>query len=78
MPPFTRQLPSVRQTNVLLFLGGVFTILCGVYMEHVMKLEPCPLCITQRAFFDLIGLLGLIAAIHNPRGRGIWIYALLG
>lgn len=71
-------IPSIRQTNLLLFLGGVFTILCGVYMEHVMKLEPCPLCITQRAFFDLCGLLGLIATIHNPRGRGVWIYASLG
>ena len=71
-------IPSIRQTNVLLFLGGVFTILCGAYMEHVMKLEPCPLCITQRAFFNLIGILGLIAAIHNPKMKGVCIYAGLG
>jgi len=71
-------IPSIRQTNLLLFLGGVFTILAGAYMEHVMKLQPCPLCITQRAFFDLIGVLGLIAAIHNPRTRGLVVYASLG
>lgn len=71
-------LPSVRQTNLLLFVAGVLLILSGVYMEHVMKLEPCPLCITQRAFFDLIGILGLIAAIHNPSQRGVRIYAALG
>lgn len=71
-------LPTARQTNLLLFVAGVLLILSGVYMEHVMKLEPCPLCITQRAFFDLIGLLGLVAAIQNPAARGLRIYAVLG
>lgn len=71
-------IPSIRQTNLLLFIGAVLTILAGVYMEHVMKLLPCPLCITQRAFFDLIGVLGLIAFIHNPATKGRRIYAVLG
>ena len=71
-------IPSIRQTNLLLFIGGVLTILAGVYMEHVMKLLPCPLCITQRAFFNLIGILGLIAFIHNPKTKGRRIYAVLG
>ena len=71
-------IPSIRQTNLLLFIGAVLTILAGVYMEHVMKLLPCPLCITQRAFFDLIGVLGLIAVIHNPAAKGRRIYAVLG
>ncbi|RZA06506.1 MAG: disulfide bond formation protein B [Moraxellaceae bacterium] len=71
-------IPSIRQTNLLLFIGGVFTILAGAYMEHVMKMLPCPLCITQRAFFDLIGILGLIAFIHNPGTKGRRVYAVLG
>ena len=71
-------IPSIRQTNLILFIGGVLTILVGAYMEHVMKMLPCPLCITQRAFFDIIGILGLIAFIHNPQTKGRRIYAVLG
>ena len=71
-------IPSIRQTNLLLFIACASLILVGVYLEHVLKLEPCPLCITQRAFFDLVGILGLIAFFHNPGGKGLRIYAALG
>jgi disulfide bond formation protein DsbB len=71
-------IPSIRITNLIIFLGCVFLILMGVYMEHVMKLLPCPLCITQRAFFDLIGVLGLIAFIHNPQTNARRWYAIAG
>lgn len=47
------------------------------YLQHVLALEPCPLCITQRAFVILTGLLALIAALHNPQGWGRRLYALL-
>jgi disulfide bond formation protein DsbB len=47
------------------------------YLQHVLELEPCPLCITQRAFVILTGLLALIAALHNPQGWGRRLYALL-
>lgn len=66
---------SIRNTNLIIFLGCVFLILVGVYLEHVMKLAPCPLCITQRALIDGVGLLALIAFIHNPGVAGRRIYA---
>ena len=69
---------STRQTNLIIFLGCAALILVGVYLEHVMKLLPCPLCITQRAFIDACGLVALIAFIHNPSARGIRIYAIVG
>jgi disulfide bond formation protein DsbB len=74
----TNTIPSVRTTNLIIFLGCVLLILTGVYMEHVMRLIPCPLCITQRAFIDLTGLLALIAFIHNPGQKGYRVYAILG
>jgi len=40
----------------------------------VMGLEPCPLCITQRVFFLLVGLVALAAFLHNPERRGRMIY----
>lgn len=71
-------LPAARQTNLLLFLGCVGLMLIAAYMEHVMGLVPCPLCITQRGFVILVGLLALLAFIHNPGVAGRRIYGGLG
>jgi disulfide bond formation protein DsbB len=50
-----------------------------MYMEHVMLLEPCPLCIMQRIFFLACGLVSLVAFLHGPvrAGRGQKIYGFL-
>jgi protein dithiol:quinone oxidoreductase len=71
-------IPAIRPTNLIIFLGCAAMILVGMYLEHVLKLEPCPLCITQRAFFDITGVLALIAFIHNPEAKVIRRYVLLG
>jgi disulfide bond formation protein DsbB len=42
----------------------------ALYVEHGMFMLPCPLCILQRFFFAAMGVVGLIAALHNPRSRG--------
>ncbi|HBX61383.1 MAG TPA: disulfide bond formation protein B [Methylophaga sp.] len=44
-------------------------------MQHVMELEPCPLCILQRVLVMVTGIFFLIAAIHNPAKTGTKIYA---
>jgi len=55
-----------------LFFSSIF-IVCtsllgfGLYLEHVVGLEPCPLCVFQRVAFIVIALLALIGAIHNPQ-----------
>ena len=56
-----------------IFLGG-FLICAGLmaaalYFQYAMKLEPCPLCVFQRLFVILTGLILLAGAWHNP---GIW------
>jgi len=71
-------IPSVRQTNFIIFLTCTAMILAAAYMEHVMKMTPCSLCITQRGFVILTGLIALIAALHNPALTGRRVYALLG
>ena len=71
-------LPATRPTNLILFLGCVGLMLIAAYMEHVMGLQPCPLCITQRAFVILVGLIALIAFIHNPATTGRRIYGVAG
>ena len=71
-------IPSVRKTNFLIFIVCTLMILAAAYMEHVMKMIPCSLCITQRGFVVLTGLLALAAALHNPAVTGKRVYAVLG
>lgn len=50
----------------------------GLYLQHVVGLEPCPLCVFQRVAFIALGLVFLIAALHGPRRTGAIVYAVLG
>ena len=47
----------------------------GYYLQYVLGLEPCPLCMVQRAFFYLLIATFVIAALHAPSRVGTWIYA---
>ncbi|MEE8495526.1 MAG: disulfide bond formation protein B [Xanthomonadales bacterium] len=47
----------------------------GLYLQHVLFLEPCPLCIFQRMVFMWIGAVSLLAFLHNPAVKGYWIYS---
>jgi disulfide bond formation protein DsbB len=71
-------LPSIRQTFFMIFLGCTGLILIGLYMQHMLNLEPCPLCITQRVFIIAVGITGLIAFIANVKCIGRKIFAILG
>jgi disulfide bond formation protein DsbB len=42
----------------------------AVLSQYGQLHEPCPLCIFQRVAMAAVGLLGLAAALHNPKGRG--------
>ena len=49
----------------------------ALYTQHVLGLNPCPLCIFQRTAVISLGLIFVVAAIHNPATRGSRIYAVL-
>lgn len=53
-------------------------MLMAFYLEHYMDMEPCPLCMTQRIFVTAVGVMALLAFLHNPHLRGRRIYAVLG
>ena len=42
------------------------TVILALMIQTVYKLEPCPLCITQRICFMVLGVLFLIAAFVKP------------
>lgn len=58
-----------------------FTVCAGLigyalYAQHVLGLEPCPLCILQRVGVIALGLIFLIAGLHRPRTWGAYVYAV--
>ena len=65
---------STRLVNLYIFLFCAALICTAYYMQHVMRLEPCHLCIMQRVFFWATGLVALAGFIHNPQTRGRKIY----
>ncbi|MFT5693159.1 MAG: disulfide bond formation protein DsbB [Oceanicoccus sp.] len=58
-------LPNPRQTNLLILLTIIGLMGYGLYTQYVDGLEPCPLCVTQRFFFCLIGLFAFIGIFHR-------------
>lgn len=69
-------LPSPRQTNLLIFLACTAMMAVGFIFQYVMNLEPCPLCITQRFFITLTGLIALTGFLTNPRAIGLKIFSV--
>jgi disulfide bond formation protein DsbB len=68
---------SRRAGNALGFLACVALMAYALYAQHVLGLSPCPLCIFQRVAVIVVGVLFLIAAIHNPEGKGSFVYGAL-
>ena len=60
------------------FLICLGIMLTAVWFQFVKELEPCPLCIAQRIAVLAVGLVFLIATLHNPMQLGARIYAVLG
>jgi len=50
----------------------------ALYQEHVVGLNPCPLCIFQRIAMIALGVVFLAGALHAPTGWGARVYAVLG
>lgn len=58
---------SYRLVNTIILLGSIIGITFALYLEHVLGLEPCPLCVFQRVGLIAMGIIALIALIHNPK-----------
>jgi disulfide bond formation protein DsbB len=71
------RLLAIRPLFFLLFLATIAAMGFAMFLQHVLQLEPCPLCITQRVFVILVGFFALIAALFNPQGIGRRIFAFL-
>jgi protein dithiol:quinone oxidoreductase len=66
-----------RTANLLGFLFCAALMTYAYYAEHVLRLEPCPLCMLQRIGIVLMGAIFLVASAHNSKSWGRSVYALL-
>ena len=48
----------------------------GLLLQHVVGLDPCPLCIFQRIAYFAVALFALLAASLSPRASSRWLGGL--
>ena len=70
-------LPTHRQSYAIILTSIIGLMGYGLYTQYYQGLDPCPLCMTQRFFYCLIGFLALLALIHNPASTGRKVYGVL-
>lgn len=68
---------DARRTYLVIALVTLGLLGVGLYMQHIVGLQPCPLCIFQRIAFLAVGLLAALAAVIAPRKAARWIGVLV-
>ncbi len=54
-----------RHYYLLLWTGCCLLIAIALYMQYMMDLVPCALCMTQRVFIIAVGVVALVAWLSN-------------
>ena len=70
-------LPPRRVGYLLGFLVCAGLMGWALWLQYGQGLEPCPLCVFQRIAVSAIGIVFLVAFIHNPLRPGATGYAAL-
>jgi protein dithiol:quinone oxidoreductase len=70
-------LSNRRLANSFGCLACVGLMAYALYAQRVLGLPPCPLCIFQRVAVISVGVIFLVAALHNPRSGGARVYGAL-
>lgn len=69
LPDVLARLTS-RRVYVLIVLACLGLLGFGLYLQHVVGLEPCPMCIVQRyAMIALAVVAAIAAALPGPRSH---------
>jgi len=63
--PFTKWHANDWALTLCLVCGAMLAT--GIYLEYVVGLDPCPLCMMQRVWFLLTGAIAYGSLLHNPR-----------
>ncbi|UUZ75878.1 disulfide bond formation protein B [Polaromonas sp. P1(28)-13] len=57
-----------RRVLALVSLACVAMLVFGLYLQHVVGLEPCPMCIVQRYALLLVAIVAGITAVAKSKG----------
>lgn len=69
-----------RRVFAAISVGCLALLAFGLYLQHGVGLEPCPMCIVQRYAMVLVALVAGIAATRNGRGAALvsgWMTLLI-
>ena len=70
-------LPNRRLLNLAGFLACAGMMGFALYAQYVLLLDPCPLCVFQRIATIALGIVFLLAFLHNPGNVGSKVYGAL-
>ena len=68
---------STRQVLLAVCLAALGLLAYGLYLQHVVGLEPCPMCIVQRYALVLAALLAALGAATARRAGHLVAAALM-
>ncbi|MEO6017080.1 MAG: disulfide bond formation protein B [Polaromonas sp.] len=57
-----------RRVLALVAVACVAMLAFGLYLQHVVGLEPCPMCIVQRYALVLVAIVAAVTAVAKSRG----------
>lgn len=64
---------SSRRLLLLIAAASAAALAFGMYLQHALGLEPCPMCIVQRYALTGVGILALIGSLLPQRWWvGLW------
>lgn len=66
---------NFRSSHAAIFAGCAVLLLTAIYVEPFASMDPCPMCMMQRAVFIALGVISLMAALHGPGPIGQCIYS---
>ena len=66
---------QARTLFLAILLGCSGLLLTAIYIEPFKSMDPCPMCMMQRAVFTVLAAISLIAFIHGPKAIGTKVYA---
>ena len=70
-------IPGRRVLNFAGFAACAGLMGFALFAQYVLLLDPCPLCVLQRVAVITLGVVFLVAAVHNPESWGRRVYAVL-
>ncbi len=73
-------IPPMKSLRPMMLLGFLITASmfgAAMYMQHIMYLDPCPLCIVTRVIVLILAILFLGALVINPLAIGRRIFGVM-